>query len=220
MKRVFLSHRAVPPLREYLRSEGYTPEFLEDDLRFGKGVSDHADLRMCRMGARPGSRVLFADAPPAFPEYPYNAAWCAVCLDRYFIHRLDITAPALSHAAEALGLSPVNVRQGYTKCSCVVVDGSSVITSDPGIHSVLSRLEGVSVLKVRPGFISLPGFDTGFIGGASGLLNGKLVFNGDLSLHPDYEAIKAFTRERDVPIVHFEGYTLADIGSIVDAAYQ
>ena len=61
----------------------------------------------------------------------------------------------------------------------------------------------------------LPGYDTGFLGGTSGRVGDEIVFNGDLSAHPDFEAIKDFIRSRGLQIKYFESYPLRDIGSII-----
>ena len=41
------------------------------------------------------------------------------------------------------------------------------------------------------------------------------MFNGDLSRHPDYKKIAAFTEDRGIDVIFFEGYPLEDAGSIL-----
>ena len=53
-------------------------------------------------------------------------------------------------------------------------------------------MAGINVLLVEPGFVKLRGADTGFIGGASGRVDDEIVFNGDLSAHPNLKKITAF----------------------------
>lgn len=211
MSVVYLSHLAIEPLKEYLSSQGHALRLIEDDGRFGPGVSSHADLRLCAVSGKP---VFFEGVP--LPRYPENAAQCAVVLEGLLIHRLDITAPALLARCRELGCREINVRQGYTKCSCVVVDGGSLITSDPGICMALLKVPGISVLKIREGHVSLPGFDTGFLGGASGKVGREILFNGDLSVHPDFPAICVFIKSRGLGIRYFPGHQLCDIGSIIE----
>ncbi len=211
MSAVWLSHRACAPLKTYLRRRGHKLRLIEDDPRFGPGVSSHADLRLCPVRGKP---VFYEGVP--LPRYPENAALCAVVLDGLLVHRPDITAPALRAACRALGFREVNVRQGYAKCSCVVVDGGSLITSDPGIYASLSKEPGLSLLKIRPGFVSLPGFPTGFLGGASGRVGDEIVFNGDVAAHPDYPAISDFIRSRGLGVRSFPGIELCDVGSIIE----
>jgi len=74
----------------------------------------------------------------------------------------------------------------------------------------------VEVLTVREGHVLLPGFDTGFIGGASGRVGDEIIFNGDLSAHPDFEKIRDFIQCRGLKVRYFPGLPLTDIGSIIE----
>lgn len=213
MSRVFLSELACPELQEYLSLRGHTVCRVREDVRYGPGVGAHADLRMCKMGP---SGPVIVSGPPVSPSYPENAAMCALILDGFLIHRLDITGGNILKYCHERGWREINVRQGYTRCSCLPVDGKSVITSDPGIFRALSGIAELSVLKVREGYVSLPGFPTGFIGGVGGIVGGELVVNGDLSLHPDFGAMRDFAARRGVALKYFPGAELTDIGSVIE----
>ncbi len=214
MSEIILSHLACGPLFDYLLSRGHTLRVLGDDPRYGCGVESHADLRFCKMGSR--GPVLERETPPLSPAYPDNAAMCALIFDGFLIHRLDITDGNILKYCRERNYREINIRQGYAKCSCAVVDGRSVITSDPGIYIALSKLPELSVLKVSGGHVALPGFDTGFIGGASGRIGNEMVFNGDLSRHPDYDSIREFILSRGLGVRFFPGAELTDIGSIIE----
>ena len=55
------------------------------------------------------------------------------------------------------------------------------------IYKKLTRY-GIDVLLIRPGYIELPGYPYGFIGGTNGNLSKDIiVFSGSLKEHPDYE---------------------------------
>ncbi len=217
MSRVYLSRAAGEPLLEYL-SRRHTVVLTQDDPRYGPGVEAHTDLRLCKMGLR--GPVLFSTEPPRSPAYPDNAAFCAVVLEGFLIHRLDITAPALVQYCRGHGLRAVNVRQGYTRCSCLPVDDRSLITSDPGLYTALREIPALSMLKIREGGVCLPGFETGFFGGAAGRVGDTVVFNGDLSAHPDAPAIRAFIASRGLEVQDFPAYPLTDIGSVIEESSE
>ena len=101
----------------------------------------------------------------------------------------------------------INVNQGYAKCSCAACS-SGVITADDSIFKTLCK-QGINSLKITPGHVTLTGYDYGFIGGASGVIDGKLTFFGDVSKHPDFSKIKEFC-EFD----YFGDFNLTDIGTI------
>lgn len=214
MSTVYLSHRAIEPLKSYLRRAGHEVVEVSDDPRFGPGVESHADLRYCKLGVR--GPVLERETPPFSPDYPDNAAMCALVLDRFLIHRLDITDAHVLQYCRTRGFREIHIRQGYARCACVAVDGRSVITSDPGLFRALSRIPELDVLRVREGFVALPGYPTGFLGGASGRVGDEIVINGDLSRHPDFEIMREFIRAHGLALRHFPGEALVDIGSIIE----
>lgn len=208
--KVYLSENTDLRLIRYLKSVGYEVNKILETPSLGPGVGAHADLHMCRIGRS----LVFADESDFIPHYPENAAFCAVCLDKYIIHRMDITSPKILQETD--NLVHINVRQGYTKCSCVVIDGNSIITSDDGIYKVLSGYSDINVLKISGGGVLLPGFNTGFIGGASGRVGNEIIFNGDLEQHPDFEKIRDFILSRGLGLKYFTEYELTDIGSIIE----
>ena len=109
----------------------------------------------------------------------------------------------------------VSSRQGYSRCSVCVVNDNAIITADEGIcRSAEAR--GVDVLKIRPGYIDLPGFDYGFIGGASFKISDtKLAFTGTLDSHPDAERIIEFASLHNVDIVYITDKPTSDIGGAI-----
>ena len=85
----------------------------------------------------------------------------------------------------------VRVKQGYAKCSSVVMDGA-VVTADLGIAEAV-RANGGDALTVRTGHVRLRGYEYGFIGGAvMSPSRGVLVCAGDLRTHPDAPEIIGF----------------------------
>ena len=73
----------------------------------------------------------------------------------------------------------------------------------------------MDVLTVTAGHVVLPGYDTGFIGGASGRIGDTVYFNGDLTAHPDFESIVRFIEDRGLKVKWFEDWPLTDTGSII-----
>ena len=197
---------------------------IEDFSAVSAAVASHADIYVCRAGGR-----VFA-APEVSPllsaagvghvsgkspgaAYPHDVPYNAFEADGYFVHNLKYTEESLLAFIKERGLVPVNVRQGYAKCSAAVFPGG-VITADEGIFRALSGK--LPVLKIHEGHVSLPGLPYGFFGGCTGYTGGELIINGDLYAHPDGEKIAAFLNERGVRSVSFAGYPLLDVGSIIE----
>ena len=220
MKKIYISPLAGKPLIEYLKQKGFEICFTEKLDAVAEPVAYHPDLIMCKLGVEDETPVFHGDASKLGSAYPADILYNACCTGHYFIHNLKYTAPELLAASEQVAhhmkkpLLPVSVPQGYTKCNIVCVDENSIITSDAGIEkSCVSA--GMSVLLIRPGPVLLPGYSYGFLGGASGRIGDKIVFNGDLSAHPDFNVISAFIESRGLSCVYFKDYPLTDIGSII-----
>ena len=142
-------------------------------------------------------------------EYPADARLCACVVGRFCIHNFRISEAGVA------GFERVDVRQGYAKCCTCVVDGRSVMTSDPGIARACREC-GLNVLEIRPGYIELEGFDYGFIGGASFKLSAdELAFTGRLDAHPDFGAVMDFLAGRGVGATFLTGETAFDVGSVL-----
>lgn len=213
MSDVWLSHRAGAPLVDHLTSRGHAVHLIADDPRLSPGIASHADLRMCKMGV--SGPVLRMEGVPS-PGYPREAAMCALVLEGFLIHRLDVTDKNILQYCRERGFREIHVRQGYTRCSCVPVDGRSLITADPGILAALAAVPEIRVLRVREGRVSLPGYAQGFLGGCAGRVGDEILFNGDLTRHPDYIEIRDFIESRGLGVRFFPRYALTDIGSIIE----
>ncbi len=204
-KTAYISCRAYPELKNWLSDRGYELNVLHEGDKPYPAISSHPDIYMCHTGKK---LLKQSDIGSKFPDY---LGFNGVFLDKYFIHNLDYSSPALLKEAE--GLELINVKQGYAKCSCVVVDEKSIITADEGIVKKIQNYD-IDVLKVSQGHVLLDGFDYGFIGGASGRVGNCIVFNGDLNTHLDGKAIRGFITSRGLEVVDFKGHDLCDIGTV------
>lgn len=219
MSNVYLSENACPALKDWLCKNGYRVTEIRATGRVYPAISAHPDIYMCRLGMDAGAPLIRAADDELGYSYPDNVLYNAVCLDKYFIHNLKYTSESLKKAVQDKKLNMINVKQGYTKCSIAVVDGRSVITSDEGIARTLVKYSDIDLLHIRHGFVSMPGFECGFIGGASGRVGDKMLFNGDLSAHPDFADICKFSNARGIEPVYFKGFPLEDIGSIIESEF-
>jgi hypothetical protein len=96
----------------------------------------------------------------------------------------------------------------------VPVDSRHIITSDRGIKSAWENNKGKALL-VRPGHVRLPGYDTGFLGGASGVTQKAVFFVGSLKYHPDGVAIRGLIKKCGKGVIELYDGPLYDVGSIL-----
>ena len=144
--------------------------------------------------------------------YPADVMLCICATGRYTIYD---PRTAWAAAAAACGGIPVHVRQGYTRCAACVVDDHSIITADASVSSA-SKKAGLDVLDIAPGHITLDGYDTGFIGGASFLLDDdRIAFTGTLDAHPDRGRITVFLAQHGKTPVFLTAEPIFDIGGAI-----
>lgn len=215
MSKLYISKEANKILTDYLEDQGHVLERIESKDIVDPAISCHPDVFLCKMGVKENAPVFSASAGDLGMDYPQDCAFNAACTGKYFIHNLSATNERLLLAAREMGMTLIDVRQGYTKCSTVIVDETSIITYDEGIARSCSRYEDLDVLLISPGFVRLDGYDTGFIGGCSGRVGEEIIFNGDLFAHPDFSRILPFIESRGLTCRWFADYRLTDIGSIL-----
>ncbi|MDD5633760.1 MAG: hypothetical protein PHW46_00595 [Candidatus Omnitrophica bacterium] len=159
--------------------------------------------------------VLIKGKDTPFGRYPNTAKYNAVRVKDNIFHDFDHTDPVIKEIICENGLKEIAVKQGYSRCSLVNINDRAVITSDKGIASAV-KTEGIDALLLRPGSILLPGEKYGFIGGASGVLpDGRIIFLGDIELHPEGERIKKFLIKYSADHVILDGLPLYDAGSLL-----
>ena len=140
-------------------------------------------------------------------EYPRDIIYDAARVGKSII-RYD---GKIERHIENLKAKFIKVKQGYAKCSIVQVDDKSIITSDKSIKDIW----GKNALLISPGNIKLPGYETGFIGGASGVHKGKIFFIGSLKSHPDGGLIRRFIENKGKKVIELYNDELYDAGSIL-----
>ena len=225
-----LGRRYAELLDAPLRALGLKTIYLPDNPDVAPGLAGHTDLSLFKAGrelilapyligsetaaelAALGYELCFADIAQG-AEYPEDCGLNACAVGDRLLCREDITT------GEILRRFPpekrVRFKQGYASCSICAVDDSSIITADLGIAAAAERA-GLSVLRIAAGGFELPGYEYGFIGGASGFIKKSvLAFNGNVELHPEADLIKNFLKENKVDIIYLSSTKLSDIGSIL-----
>jgi len=147
-------------------------------------------------------------------RYPADIAYNVLCVGNTAFALWNKTDRQICRLAEKQGVSRITVAQGYARCSTLPV-GDGIISADPSIcHAAKSA--GLKVLTVSPGHILLPGYDYGFIGGASGLFEDDTVaFFGDPDTHPEGLFIRDFIKKQGFKLLDVPKRPLVDIGTIL-----
>lgn len=221
-----------PEIKSALIKRGIEVIEVEPLSALQKPVRSHADMQMHDLGegravVAQGAEKLkagleaygFYVAEQELKEkYPYDIALNCFRLNKNLFCRKENTSELLLIYYQSIGVEVFPVKQGYAKCSTAIVDSSSIVTADSSIAQAAQSC-GLQVLHIHSGGISLPGCDTGFIGGCCGLISQtELAFTGRLSCHVDADAITAFCCSRGIDVVELTDSGLIDIGGILPLA--
>ncbi len=143
-------------------------------------------------------------------NYPKDVAYNIKVIEKNVFHNFKHTDPVLYDNVKGYNL--IDVSQGYSGCSICRAGKRAIITADTGIHTAAIQ-NGIESLLISPGHIALPGFDYGFVGGASFWHNDCVYFFGDASKHPDYGRIEEFCISQGSRICMLGTGELFDYGS-------
>lgn len=197
--------------------------------KLSEPVLRHPDMLIAEVGGRlivhrhyiKGRKVLDALGIPYLLseeepelEYPRDIALNCFSAGGFFFANQNYVSRAALYAAKETGFTPVHVKQGYAKCACVIAH-DAVATADSGIYAAALRC-GLPALKLNPGGIGIERYDTGFIGGACGLIDrDTLGFFGNVEEYGQYAALRSFFEPMGVWLLSLGGEALFDYGGMI-----
>ena len=167
-------------------------------------------LQQCGLTMIPGETELQSN-------YPYDIPYNAVRIGQYFLHNLRYTDKVVKKTWQAEGLKEISVKQGYTCCSTAVVRDDLVITADTGIAEKLEQTGAMTVLRLPPQKqIQLLPMDYGFIGGATGRIDGNtFAIAGHVKYLENGAEIQAFLQKHGVQLINLTDEKPFDLGTLL-----
>ena len=186
--------------------------FAHDMIHCGKAYMEIARLPLILTSARARHSLRFVSDPAS--DYPNDVTFNIARVGSFLFGHA-------SGACERLRNHPdyrfIPVKQGYAKCSTIPVGDHALITEDPSIAAAANAV-GIEVLQVAQNAVELPGYNTGFLGGAASYAPyGKckeILFSGNLSLHPNGKEIMQFCNQHGMEAVSLTEDPLLDLGTI------
>ncbi len=160
-----------------------------------------------------GLRVFSVRVPSG--KYPDNVSLNAAYAGGRLFCKVSSLDNAVKEFCNSHDIDIINVNQGYSKCSTLVIGENAIITADSSIAKAALKCD-VDVLLISPGNIRLEGADYGFIGGASGVIGKTVYFFGDIELHPDSDSITAFIKRHNYNYTSVGGWPLVDVGGFIN----
>ena len=137
------------------------------------------------------------------------------------MHNFKFTDNKISEIIESKKLEKIQISQGYSNCSIAVLSENSAITTDLKIaqklkkHNInvlyLEKISNINLLEKNRIFSSM----AGFIGGAIGKIENKIIVFGDLSKIDESGKIRDFIKQNNLELIDFKNLDVIDYGGII-----
>ncbi|MBQ9744664.1 MAG: hypothetical protein IJW19_06015 [Clostridia bacterium] len=152
-------------------------------------------------------------SPPVSSRYPDDIGLNALAIGKRIFGKEDSIAPEVKRVARERGYDIINVNQGYTSCSTLVLNERNIITADISIKKAAEKY-GINVTLIEEKNIRLDGYSYGFIGGATLVYENKIYFFGDALKLSSYSKIKQTADANDMEIISILSGEVVDFGGI------
>ena len=148
--------------------------------------------------------------------YPCDVALNQAVIGKAIIGRADSCAKSILKYAINHGYDYHSIKQGYAKCSTLILGEKAIISADSGIISIADQL-GIDTLKIKndANEITLDGYDYGFIGGASVVYENTVFFFGDIMRHSQGKEIVDFCNKHGFLTTSLGDKRLCDVGGAI-----
>lgn len=148
-------------------------------------------------------------------RYPENIALNAALVGNKLICLEKALHPRVKIYCTENNIEIINTKQGYTKCSTLILNENSIITDDISIYNSATKAK-INALLIEKDNIYLDGKTQGFIGGASFKAGETVYFFGDINTHKNADKIIDFITNNNLNIECINSDTLKDIGGIIE----
>ena len=234
-----IGEKAEQFILQGLTSLGFEVLLLPADKRLSTPVSSHADMLIFELNGNIFcNKAYYEHNVPIFKrikkygykinitdfnvsaDYPNDISLNQAVIGKNIIGRYDSCAEAILKYAEECGYNYCSTKQGYAKCSTLILGEKAIISADAGIISLAENL-GINTLKIENGIneIALSGYNYGFIGGASAVYDQKVFFFGDISKHSQGKKISEFCEINGFSVISLGKKTLSDAGGAIILPY-
>lgn len=229
-KHIILDSRTNKVSVEKLISMGYNIVSIPSNKCFDLPISAHPDIFITQVKDRWfadisvknmftfGDEINFLKRETGESKrilYPLDCSFNCVSIGNNLICNEKITHSGILDYAEKIDMNIIHTNQGYSKCSVCKVSENAIMTEDNQIYKAAVS-NGINSLLIEKGYVKLDGYEYGFIGGCTGLIETDLLaVNGDINKHPNHKEIIEFCDSQNVKILCLNDEELYDIGTII-----
>lgn len=182
---------------------------LEDHIFF---YSDYYDKNKEIFKKISGYKIVLVEKE-CKSKYPNDIGLNVLVIGKKIFCNVKNTASEILALAKKDNYEIIDVKQGYSACSTMVLDENHAITGDNGMCKVLIN-SGIETLLIDPKEIRLDGYNHGFVGGSVGVLDKNAYFFGEIKALSDGEKMIKFLKKTGIEEKYISKNQLFDFGGI------
>lgn len=235
MKYLLIDERMRDVEKQTLKNLGYELIEIKKSTNVYPEISSHVDIFACKVKDKivvekhiydilknKFKREIIKGDSTVQNVYPNDINYNVCIVGNKAIHNFKYTDSKIISELNKNNFELINVKQGYSNCSIVVIDENSIILSDKGLYNSLKN-RGIDMLFLDyiPNIKLLNengeySQKNGFIGGAVSRIGDNIVVFGDLD-KIDYDGkIKGFIKKRNLNIIDFKRLDVIDYGGVIE----
>ena len=238
MKYLIIDKRMRKIEKETLKSLGYELIELEKNENVYEEISSHVDIFCTKIKEKliveksqynliktqieecNSTIEIIQGESMVTKKYPYDISYNVCIVGNKAIHNFEYTDKEILEILKNENFELINVNQGYSNCSIVVINENSVITQDLGIYNKLKKY-GLDILFLDDDLdIKLLNNNQysemkGFIGGAISQIGNNIFVSGDLNKIDKENRIRSFIESKKLNIIDFKDLDVIDYGGIL-----
>lgn len=150
---------------------------------------------------------------PCQRHYPEDIALNVLVIGKKIFCKIKSVAAEILNYAQENGYKLINISQGYSACSTLVINENVAITGDKGVYNALVN-EGIKALLISNDDIRLDGYNSGFIGGACGVYDKKVFVFGEIEKLSSHQSFLDFIKAENCTLFEVLTGDVCDFGGI------
>ena len=235
MKYLLIDERMRDVEKQTLKNLGYELMEIKKSTNVYPEISSHVDFFACKVKDKivvekhiydilknKFKRKIIKGDSTVQNVYPNDINYNVCIVGNKAIHNFKYTDSKIISELNKNNFELINVKQGYSNCSIVVIDENSIILSDKGLYNSLKNrgidmlfldyIHNIKLLNENGEYSQ----KNGFIGGAVSRIGDNIVVFGDLD-KIDYDGkIKGFIKKRNLNIIDFKRLDVIDYGGVIE----
>ena len=227
--KIIIDNRMREEEKEYLKRFGELVEIPKYDYLYEE-ISSHPDIFITKIGdklicapciyeylIKSGVDVKKGDKDPK-GSYPNDILYNVFQIGKYVVGNFKYCDKKVLEEIEKHNFIKINVKQGYSNCSCLVLNDRAIITSDKGISDEMLKIKK-DVLLLQSNSIKLLNGNkeskmNGFIGGATTVIDKQVILFGDIDNFGEKNKgeLISFLNKYNMNLKSFNGFNINDYG--------